>query len=224
MSERVMLITGGFGGLGTKLGAMAADAGYKVALVGRSSAQDAGFPALRLEGIDIGSPEEARKAVSVVVERLGGLDVLVNATGDFTIGSVQDGNVEDWARLYAANVIPAVAASQAAIPALIASGSGRIVNVGAALGGQGAPFVGAASASKSALARMTEAAAAELAESGVTVNIVLPTIIDSPRNRQMMPDADPADWVSYEQVAGAILSLAAPEAGDRTGQAIPIGF
>jgi NAD(P)-dependent dehydrogenase (short-subunit alcohol dehydrogenase family) len=224
MSTRVMLITGGFGGLGTSLGSMAADAGYKVALVGRSKASDTSFPALRLEGVDTGNPGEAQKAVDQVVEQLGGLDVLVNATGDFTIGSVQDGNVEDWARLYAANVVPAVATTKAAIPALIASESGRIINVGAALGGQGAPFVGAASASKAALARLTETTAAELAGSGVTANIVLPTIMDSPRNRQAMPEADPADWLSYDQVSSVILSVASTEAQDQTGQAIPIGF
>lgn len=224
MSERVMLITGGFGGLGTCLGGMAANAGYKVALVGRSPAPEGGFPALRIGGADLGDPARAREAVGEVVEKLGGLDVLVNAVGDFTIGSVKDGNVEDWLRLYAANVVPAVAACKAAIPALAASGSGRIVNVGAALGGQGAPFVGAASAAKSAVARLTETLAGELAESGVTANIVLPTIIDSPRNRQMMPDADPAQWVTYDDVAKAILSLASPDAGGKTGQAIPIGF
>jgi NAD(P)-dependent dehydrogenase (short-subunit alcohol dehydrogenase family) len=219
-----MLITGGFGGLGTALGAMAARNGYKVAVVGRSSPSDTSFPALRLAGVDTGNPAEAQKAVDIVIEQLGGLDVLVNATGDFTIGSVKDGNVEDWARLYAANVVPAVATSKAAIPALIASGTGRIVNVGAALGGQGAPFVGAASAAKAALARLTETTAAELAGNGVTVNIVLPTIIDSPRNRQAMPDADPAEWVSYDQVADEILKLASSDAQGKTGQSIPIGF
>lgn len=224
MSERVMLITGGFGGLGTKLGEMASRNGYKVALAGRSTASDTSFPALRLEGVDTGNPADAQKAVDTVIEQLGGLDVLVNATGDFTIGSVKDGNVEDWARLYAANVVPAVATSKAAIPALLASGSGRIVNVGAALGGQGAPFVGAASASKAALARLTETTAAELAGSGVTANIVLPTIVDTPRNRAALPDVDPSAWVSYDQVAEAILELASPDAQGKTGQAVPIGF
>jgi NAD(P)-dependent dehydrogenase (short-subunit alcohol dehydrogenase family) len=220
MAKRVMLISGGFGGLGTVLGRAAAGSGYQVALVGRSAAPDGDFDALRLGGIATGTSAGAAAASSAVLAKLGRLDVLVNATGDFSVGSVADGEVEEWVRLYAASVVPAVAMSKAAIPALVTSGAGRIVNVAWTGAREGKAFLGAASAAKAGVLRLTEALADELKDSGVTANAVLPTIIDTPFNRQVMPEADRSTWVSYEQVVTAILFLASSEASATNGNAL----
>lgn len=220
MTERVILISGGFGGLGTALGRAAANAGYKVALSGRSAAPEDAFPALRLGNADPATADGAKAIVDGVIAAFGRLDVVVNATGDFSIGSVADGPVEEWVRLFAASIVPAVAISKAAIPALIASGTGRIINIGWTGGKAGKAFVGAASAAKAGIQRLTEALADELKDQGVTANTVAPTVIDTPFNRQVMPDADRSGWATYDQVAAAILFLAAPESSATNGNEI----
>ena len=212
MTKRVILISGGFGGLGTVLGKAAADAGYDVALSGRSPAPEGDFPALRIGSADPSTAEGAKAIVDAVIAKFGRLDVVVNATGDVSVGSVADGALGEWARLYAASAIPAVAISQAAIPSLVASGNGRIVNIGWTGARNGKAFLGAATAAKGAVHRLTEVLFDELKDQGVTANTVAPTVIDTPFNRQVIPDADTSTWTTYEQVAEAILFVASPAA------------
>jgi NAD(P)-dependent dehydrogenase (short-subunit alcohol dehydrogenase family) len=222
MTGRVMLVTGGFGGLGTALGKAAGKAGYRVALVGRSEAPSGDFDALRIGGTDVGIGSGAEAAVGSVLAKFGQLDVLVNATGDFSVGTVADGDVNEWTRLFAAITVPAVSASKAAIPALMKSGAGRIINIGWVGGREGKAFVGAGSAAKAGIQRLTETLADELKGHRVTANAVLPTAIDTPRNRQMVPDADRSGWVTYDQVVTAILFLASPEASGISGAQLPV--
>lgn len=217
MTDRVMLISGGFGGLGSSLGETAVTAGYKVALSGRSPAPSATFPALRVGGANPGTEDGAKAIVDAVISEFGRVDVLVNATGDFSIGSVADGPVEEWARLFAASTIPSVAMSKASIPSLVASGAGRIINIGWTGGRSGKAFLGAASAAKAGILRLTEVLADELKDQGVTANTILPTVIDTPFNRQIMPEADRGSWVTYEQIVAAILFLASPQASALNG-------
>lgn len=221
MSNRVMLITGGFGGLGTALGQAAERSGYKVALVGRSEAPRDDFDAFRIGGMDVGKGD-APAVVDAVLEKFGRLDVLVNATGDISVGTVADGNVEDWAYLFAATTITAVAASKAAIPTLSKSEAGRIINISWVGGREGKAFVGASSAAKAGLLRLTETLADELKHLNITANAVLPTAIDTPRNREMMPDADRSGWVTYDEVVSAILFLASPDASGLNGSQLVI--
>jgi NAD(P)-dependent dehydrogenase (short-subunit alcohol dehydrogenase family) len=94
-----------------------------------------------------------------------------------------------WGRMYATNLRTAVASCRAALPHLLAGRAGRIVNVGAAAAGKAALGMGAYAASKVGVARLTEALAEELKDRGITVNAVLPSIIDTPANRADMPDA-----------------------------------
>jgi len=212
-----MLINGGFGGLGTVLGAAAAERGYRVALSGRSASPAPYFKALRIGDADPATEAGAQAIVAAVTSEYGAVDVLVNATGDFSVGSVADGAVEEWTRLFAASTIPAVALSKAAIPQLIRSDAGRIINIAWTGARRGRAFLGAASAAKSGCLRLTEALADELKEQGVTANAVLPTVIDTPFNRQVLPDADRSTWATYDEVATAILFLASPEAAAING-------
>jgi NAD(P)-dependent dehydrogenase (short-subunit alcohol dehydrogenase family) len=112
--------------------------------------------------------------------------------------------------------------ARAVVPAMLAAGGGRIVNVGAGAAGKGGAHMGAYAASKSAVARLTESMAAELREKGIHVNCVLPSIIDTPENRKDMPEADPSRWVSPQSLAGVIAFLASDAARDIHGASVPV--
>ena len=105
---------------------------------------------------------------------------------------------------------------------MIAMGGGKVVNVGAFGAQRGGPYMGAYSASKAAVIRLTESMAAELREKGINVNCVLPTIIDTPQNRSAMPEADPARWVSPQDLAQVIVFLASDAARAIHGAAVPV--
>jgi len=105
---------------------------------------------------------------------------------------------------------------------MLASGGGKIINVGAFTAQKGAANMGAYIAAKSAVIRLTESMAAELREKNINVNCVLPTIIDTPENRAAMPKADPQKWVAPEDLASVIVFLASPAAKAVHGAAIPV--
>ena len=131
------------------------------------------------------------------------------------------GDTATWERLYRVNTLTALNASRAAIPHLIASGSGRIINIGALGALKAGSGMGPYAASKSGVHRLTEALANEL-KGNVTVNAVLPSTIDTPANRRDMPKADFSTWVTPQELANVILFLASPEASAITGALIPV--
>jgi NAD(P)-dependent dehydrogenase (short-subunit alcohol dehydrogenase family) len=120
------------------------------------------------------------------------------------------------------NLRTAVNASQAALPHLLASNDGRIVNVGAGAAAKAGAGMGAYAASKAGVAKLTEALAEELKDRAVTVNAVLPSIIDTAPNRADMPKADFSRWVKPEQIAELIVFLLSDHARAITGALIPI--
>jgi NAD(P)-dependent dehydrogenase (short-subunit alcohol dehydrogenase family) len=223
LSSRVFAVTGGFGALGSSLGQALAQAGARVALIGRGRVPSS-LPGdtLGLGGVDLGDAAAARAAMDQAAQHFGGLDGLVNVAGGFEWEKIEGGGVDIWDRMFAINVRTAVLASQAALPHLLARGSGRIVNVGSAAAGQAALGMGAYAASKSGVARLTEAMAEEFKDRGITVNAVLPSIIDTPANRAEMPKADPNRWVSPQALARVVMFLLSDDAAPITGALIPV--
>jgi NAD(P)-dependent dehydrogenase (short-subunit alcohol dehydrogenase family) len=120
------------------------------------------------------------------------------------------------------NLKTAVIACRAALPHLIARGSGRIVNVGAGAAGRAGAGMGAYAASKAGVERLTESLAEELKDRSINVNTVLPGTLDTPRNRQDMPQADFKRWVQPEALADVIAFLASEGARAVTGAAIRV--
>jgi NAD(P)-dependent dehydrogenase (short-subunit alcohol dehydrogenase family) len=226
MTGRVYAITGAFGALGSAVAKAAAARGARLALIDFAKAPPAGLPSggevLVLAGVDLTDPASAKRAVDAVVERFGGLDVLVNVAGGFRWELHEGGDPETWRTLFKLNVETAANTSRAALPALKRSGSGRIVNVGANGAVKAAAGMGAYAASKAGVHRLTEALAEELKAGGVTVNAVLPSIIDTAVNRADMPDADHSAWVKPEDLASVILFLASEEARAVTGALVPV--
>lgn len=219
-----IVVTGGFGALGSAVARAALAAGARVAVIGRSGPEstDGLEGAVRREGVDLADGDAAAGAMKALADELGGIDGLVNVAGTFRWETVGDGSLETWDLLYRTNLRTAVAASQAALPWLRKSSAGRIVNVGAAAAARAGAGMGAYTASKSGVARLTEALAAELLDSSITVNAVLPSIIDTPANRHDMPDADFSAWVHPDALAGIVCFLLGERAAAITGALLPV--
>ncbi|HEY6940148.1 SDR family NAD(P)-dependent oxidoreductase [Dokdonella sp.] len=218
-------ITGGFGTLGAAVARVAAAAGAKVAAIDRADAAPAGLAdagIVAIGGADIADGDGARKAIDAAAHALGGLDALVNIAGAFRWETLADGSLDTWDLLYRINVRTAAAASKAALPHLKKSSAGRIVNIGANAALKAGAGMGAYTASKAGVLRLTEALAEELKDANITVNAILPSIIDTPPNRADMPKADFGRWVKPEQLADVILFLVSDEGATVTGALVPV--
>lgn len=222
---RRVVVTGAFGALGRVVVATLTAAGAQVAALDHAPApadDTAAGVVHQAGGVDLADGDAAKAALAQAAAALGGIDALVNIAGGFRWETVADGSLDTWDRLYRLNLRTAVAASQAALPALLASGHGRIVNIGAAGAVKAGNGMGAYAASKAGVARLTEAMAEEFKDHGLTVNALLPSIIDTPANRADMPDADPGRWVTPQQLAGVIQFLLSEPAAAITGALIPV--
>jgi len=214
-----VVITGAAGNLGRVLAEAFAARGDELVLLDlkRGSLQDG--PRQRFIAVDLLDPQ----SVQAAVQRCGRIDVLCNIAGGFRMGSpVHETSDKDWNFLMDLNARSVLNMSRAVVPAMLKGGGGRIVNIGAYAAQKGAAQMGAYIASKSAVIRLTETMAAELREKNINVNCVLPTIIDTPENRQAMPKADPKRWVAPQDLAQVIVFLASDAARAIHGAALPV--
>ena len=221
MKGKVILVTGGFGALGRAVVQELAERGAKVVAIDVAPEGGVDGAALSLAGVDITDPAAAGQAVSRSIEQIGPPDGLVNVAGGFTWETVLDGSVDSWDAMYRVNVRTALLMSQAAAQHLAGRG-GAIVNVGAAASARAAMGMGAYAAAKAGVARLTEALAEELKDKGVRVNAVLPSIIDTAKNREDMPDAEFDRWVSPSALAKVIAFLFSDDAAPITGALVPV--
>ncbi|HEY4115500.1 MAG TPA: SDR family NAD(P)-dependent oxidoreductase [Rhizomicrobium sp.] len=214
------IVTGGDGALGRAVVERLRFDGAAVAIIERATA--AQHDDLVFGDIDLADARAARAAVDAATEKLGGLYALINIAGGFRWETLADGDVATWDFLYTTNLKTAVCATKAALPHLVANGSGRIVNIGANAATKATAGMGAYAASKAGAAKLTEALAEEMKGQGITVNAVLPSIIDTQANRTDMPKADFAKWVKPEAIAALIAFLLSDEASAITGALIPV--
>ena len=226
MAGRIFAITGAFGVLGSAVARAAAGEGARLALIDFAKTPPPGFPSggdvLVLGGVDLTDAVAAGAAIDAVADRFGGVDALLNIAGGFSWNTLETSLAEGWHRLFLINVQTAANASRAASPHLRQSLAGRIVNVGANAALKASMGMGPYAASKAGVHSLTESLAEELKADGVTVNAVLPSIIDTPANRADMPKADFSAWVRPEELAAVMLFLASPEASAVTGALIPV--
>jgi NAD(P)-dependent dehydrogenase (short-subunit alcohol dehydrogenase family) len=228
MQGKTVVVTGGFGALGRAVARVAAERGASVAAIDFAASppadleQHLGRKTLILSGVDLSSYTAAKTAMAEVKIKFGRIDALFNIAGGFQWETVEGGKAGSWDHLFSLNLKTALFASQGALPYLLESGAGRIVNVGAQSALHAASGFGAYAASKSAVHRLTESMADELKLRGVTVNAVLPSIIDTPMNRREMPKADFDRWVKPADLAEVMLFLASDEAKVVTGALVPV--
>lgn len=220
--KKVVLIAGGAGALGGTVAPAFAQSGARVITVERNPPPDQ-LAAGNAMKADVTDDAALRRLVDDLIQRAGRLDVLVNLVGGFAMRRVVDTDVSLWQRMLTLNVTSAFLLSKAVLPHMLERGTGRILHVAAWAAVE--PFPGAAAyiVAKSSLLALIRVLALELKGSGVTVNGVLPTTIDTPANRANMPDVDPSTWTKPESIAETLLFLASEQAGQISGAAIPVG-
>ena len=176
-------------------------------------------PAHRSMVADLTDPDGAKRAV----EEIGHIDVLANIAGGFAMGeSVAETSDETWDFMFNLNARTVLNMVRAVVPGMRDQGAGRIINIGARAALRGAGAMGAYCASKSVVLRLTESLADELKADGVNVNCILPSIIDTPRNREDMPQADFSKWVKPGDIAAVVMFLASDAASAIHGASIPV--
>lgn len=154
---------------------------------------------------------------------IGPFDALFNLAGGFGMGlPVHSDDDSQWDFLFKINVTTLRNACKAAVPIMLDQGYGKIVNVGALGAVQGGAMMSAYSASKSVVMRLTESMSGELREQGINVNAVLPSVIDTPQNREGMPEVDPALWVAPSDLANVICFLGSDAATAVHGALVPV--
>jgi NAD(P)-dependent dehydrogenase (short-subunit alcohol dehydrogenase family) len=222
MDGKVVVVTGASGALGKVVAEAALARGAKVAGVDHAASQ---IPAtsnrIELGCVDLSDAAQAKKAIDTAAAHFGKLDALINIAGAFAFETVAEGDPKTWQRMYAINVLTALNASRSALPHLAASTSARIVNVGAMAALQAGAGMGPYAASKAGVHRLTEALAAEW-KGKITVNAVLPSIIDTSANRASMPKSDFSKWVTPQELTEVILFLASDAASAVTGALLPV--
>jgi NAD(P)-dependent dehydrogenase (short-subunit alcohol dehydrogenase family) len=227
--DAVVVVLGATGNLGRACIERFRDDGARIVAVDRSNERlkDAygGLDADRhmlVGDVDLTGDEAVADLFTAVVERLGRVDAVVNTVGAFRGGEpVYSEKADTWDFLMHVNVRPAVMVARSVVPVMLQQGSGRIINVASRNAFKGAANFAAYSAAKASLLRLTESLADEVKDGGVNVNCVVPGTIDTPQNRESMPDADPIKWVTPEAVADVISFLASPESRAINGAAIP---
>lgn len=226
--HRTVIVTGAAGNLGKAIAHAFAALGGNLVLVDLAREHLAGAFGAEddhrcLVAANLVQTQGAQQAAQAALERFGRIDVLCNIAGGFRMGEmVHETSDENWNFLFDINARTVLNAARAVVPHMLAAGSGKIVNVGAFAAQRGVAQMGAYTASKATVIRMTEAMAAELREKNVNVNCVLPTIIDTPENRAAMPKADPAKWVAPSDLASVIVFLASDAARAVHGAALPV--
>jgi NAD(P)-dependent dehydrogenase (short-subunit alcohol dehydrogenase family) len=222
-TQRTVLVTGGTGGLGTAVTRVFIAAGWRVVVpwvdereLGRVDEHDQ----LELVQADLFDPAAG---AGVVATAGPSLRAVVNLVGGFAMGGrVHETPIEDFEKQFRLNLRPAYLVCAAAIPVMLAGEGGAIVCVStrAAL----RPFPGAAGyiTSKAAVLAFVDALAAEYTRDDIRANAILPSVIDTPANRASMPDDDPADWVTPDEIARVILFLCGDESRPTSGAHIPV--
>lgn len=229
-SPASVMILGATGNLGLACANTFKQQGIHTLLVDRSSerlnAEYSDWPVgshTRLGGFDLLSEGAATELFSFVKKDFGPVDVLVNTVGAFRGGlTVQDEERDTWNFLFDVNLYSALNVLRAAVPQMLTNRGGRIINVVSRNALVGAANYAAYSAAKAALLRLSEALAAETKDHNITVNCVIPGTIDTPQNRESMPDADVSRWVTPGAIADVIAFLASNAARAVTGTAIPV--
>jgi NAD(P)-dependent dehydrogenase (short-subunit alcohol dehydrogenase family) len=230
-SEKVVLVAGGTGGLGRALSVAFLEQGAQVAVTFRhdnelQALKDAAAShSVRLSGfsVDVTDAKQADELVSRIVSQFNRLDILVNAVGGYAGGTpLWELSPEVFTRMIDLNLRAPYALAKSAVPPMLARKSGAIVNIASKAAWDHAAGASAYAATKAAAIALVDSLAADLVGTGVRVNSILPSIIDTEANRKAMPHADFAKWPKAEDIAEVVLFVASDRARVIHGASIPV--
>jgi NAD(P)-dependent dehydrogenase (short-subunit alcohol dehydrogenase family) len=231
MNGRVAIVTGGTGALGQAVTRRFLRAGATVCIpyvvpeelrALRGSLPPELLARLHVVEADITDEPAFDEFVKGVLAAHRRIDILVNGVGGFQGGDLVATPLARWNHMIALNLTSAVIGCRGVLPAMIAGRYGRIVSISSRavvppMGG----FI-AYTVAKAAVLTLTQALAQEVKSSGITVNAVLPSTMDTPANRTAMPDADRSQWVQPDAVAAVIAFLASEAAGAVSGAGVAV--
>ncbi len=241
LSGKVAVVTGGNGGIGLGMARGLAAVGAAIVVAGRDAKKNAdAVAALSAAGaraiaasVDVRRKDSCQAMVDAAAKAFGRVDILVNNAGTNIRKQPQEYSVEEWQTVIDTNLSSAFLCCQAAYPAMLRAGGGKIVNIGSMMSIFGAPFTAAYAASKGGLVQLTRALATAWAKDNIQVNAVLPGWIDTDltrKAREQVPGLNDrvvartpaARWGTPDDLAGIAVFLASPASDFITGTAIPI--
>ena len=229
--DKVALIAGGTGALGRAVAAAFVREGARVIVTYRRQAEfDAsmsetkkgasGVTGLMVDATDAAAVERMLKDA---LAGWGGLDILVNAIGGYHGGKkIWEEDLSGYEQMMSLNLKAGFVLARAVIPVMIRQSRGWIVNVASRAAYGQSPGAALYAASKAGALALFDSLAAEVKSYPISVNSVVPSIFDTPANRQAMPTADYASWPKPEEIAEVILFLCSPQARIIHGAAIPV--
>jgi NAD(P)-dependent dehydrogenase (short-subunit alcohol dehydrogenase family) len=228
--QAVVVITGAAGNLGRAVAQAFAARGAHLALLDRNAegientiAACEGHASARAFGTNLIESAATDATIAEVLAAFGRIDVLANIAGGFAMGPlIQDTEDRDWDFMMNLNARSVFNTCRRVIPAMLENQGGRIINVSARAAEQGKGRMGPYCASKAAVLTLTESLAAENKFDNINVNCILPGTIDTPQNRESMPDANFSHWVPPAALADVVVFLASNAARCVTGAAIPV--
>jgi len=228
---KVVLLAGGTGGLGRAVTLAFLEEGAKVVVTYRKQEEldalkiAAGVNTAQLDGVAVDVTDEpaVRQLIEKIVGKYRRLDAMVNTVGGYAGGTkLWELETKVFEQMLALNLRSGYALSRAAVRAMLKEGHGAIVNVASKAAVDHAGGAAAYAASKSAAVALLDSLAEDLKGSGVRVNTILPSIIDTEVNRKAMPKADFTKWPKPEEIARVILFLCGDDAKVIHGAAIPV--
>ncbi len=230
-TQRTVLVTGGTGALGQAVACRFLEMGALVHATWMHKGEVEKFrevaephaERLFLHQADVTSEAEVQTLIQEIADLSGGVDVLANIVGGFVFAPVEETDSGTWNRMMATNATSAFLCSRAVVSHMRERRWGRIANVasGPALG-RGGANMSAYAASKAAVLNLTYSLSEELMGDGITVNAIVPSMIDTPANREAMPNADTSTWLCPQQIADVVVFLASEAAGIVTGTAVKL--
>jgi NAD(P)-dependent dehydrogenase (short-subunit alcohol dehydrogenase family) len=229
MQGKVVLITGATGQVGRVVARVMVETGARVALTGRREealedlVEDLGSERVMHVAADLTDADAIEQLISAVSDEWDGIDILLNIAGGWQGGErVVDTSEEAWDVVLDRNLRSAFMINRAVLPYMVSQGWGRIVNMGSKASEDPRARQVGYNVAKAGVVALTASIAADYRRRGVAANAILPAIIDTPSNRESMPDADRSRWVTPEQIAELMLFLCSEEGGALNGASIPV--
>lgn len=207
------VITGAAGAIGSVVAGRFAAAGWNLVLLdygagNRADLQDR-YPEAQVFDVDLTDAPATRDVFGAIQDEQSSIDAVLNIAGGFAMVPAAEAEDEDLARMHRLNFVTLFNTTRAVLPALRAQGHGFIMGVSAAAGLEGAPGASLYAATKASVAAYLKSLNAELREDGIRASVLYPMgVVDTPANREAMPDGDPATWIARDEIARHVLHMA----------------